>query len=155
MAGWSQFPPDTMLACILEHTSPATPAQSSFPLGPPPHPAPAWASPYSACSGLGSSSQQKPLAAHVARLLLGAPHQHFQGGRQHAVVVRGLLLQAAGVLDPLQLGRVLHVDALCREGGCGRNQRPVREPSCSIGAQLRDLDHLHHPGAGLSQQTGG
>lgn len=83
--------------------------------------APAWASPL-LCSA-------RPLAAP------GCPHQSFQSGRQGAVVVRGLVLQAVGIADPLQLRRVLHVNTLCREGGCGQDQGPVREPKFGVRVQ--------------------
>ena len=80
----------------------------------------------------------------------GRPHQPFQSGRQHAVVLGGLSLQAAGIPDPLQLSRVLHVDPLCREGSCGQDQGPVREPNFGVRVHLSQPQcpqppRSHHP----------
>lgn len=85
-----------------------------------------WLSPLPSCS----QEPEPPPALNAGR-----PHQRLQSGRQRAVQMRGLPLQATGKPDALKLGLVLHVDALCREGGCGQDQGPVRTPP-GVGAQL-------------------
>lgn len=61
----------------------------------------------------GGAALLEPLAIHLPHPLTlppdsQDPHQCLQGGRQHAVVIRALLLQAAGKPDPSQLRCVLH-----------------------------------------------
>lgn len=140
----SHFPLGTILLCILQCASLGHTGLVQF-LQVPHLPAPGPpGSPPARLARPESFSRRKLLATHLAPLLSGAPHQHFQGGRQRAVVVGGLLLQAEGVPDPLQLGRVLHIDTLCREGGCGRDQGSVREPTVGSAKGPR---RPHHPGA--------
>lgn len=138
----SHFPWGTILGCILQCASLGHTGLVQFPQVPHlPAPGPP-GSPPARLARHESLSGWKLLATHLAPLLSGGPHQHFQGGRQRAVVVGGLLLQAARVPDPLQLGRVLHIDTLCREGGCGRDQGSVSEPTTGSAKGPRRPRHL-------------